>query len=218
MEISRILSALKEGFFPKGITCNVCGKELSEQEKERSLCRKCAEGLVEIKNNPVLYGDTEVMSAFSYSGTARKYILFYKDTAKPYIAEYMARGMFERFAQAFLDVTEICYVPSSPSAIKRRGYDGMKYVAEELCRLTGKCLSQKLFRKDGADQTKVSYEERGNNVRDKFLSKGGFCGKVALIDDVVTSGATISECAKVISAHGADEVICVTYARAENKI
>lgn len=215
MGIKRKLSdIIREIFFPEGITCNVCGKELDKEQKEYSLCDECNKGLVKIKDSVVIRGGHETISAFRYEKTARKYVLFYKDSGKPYIADYIGKYLAEKYAESNIKADEVCFVPSSPSAIKRRGYDGMKYVAAKFSEITGVKLNENLFRKDGIDQTKVSNEKRFENVKDKFMSKGGFSGTVVILDDVVTSGATLGECADVILSHGADKVVCLTFASA----
>lgn len=215
MGIKRKLSdIIREIFFPEGITCNVCGKELDKEQKEYSLCDECGKGLVKVKNSFVIRSGHEIISVFRYEKTARNYVLFYKDSGKPYIANYIGKYLAEKYAESDIKADEVCFVPSSPSAIKRRGYDGMKYVATKFSEITGVKLNENLFRKDGIDQTKVANEKRFENVKDKFMSKGGFSGTVVILDDVVTSGATLSECADVVLSHGADKVVCLTFASA----
>lgn len=212
MEINKFLAALKDAFFPVGITCNACGAELSEGEREFSLCRSCEGKLV--KTEPAKFGEITVYSRFHYESVARKYVLDYKDSDKPYIARYMAKYLYEAYADYGLDADAVCYVPSSPAALRRRGYDAMEIVAEEFSTLSGIETGSRLFRKDGIDQTKLKSEERAENVKGKFLSRGGFSGTVLLLDDVVTTGATLKECSDVILRHGADKVICLTFAKA----
>ncbi len=215
MGIKRKLSdVIREIFFPEGITCNVCGKELDTEQKEYSLCDDCKTGLVKMENDSVACDGYVVISVFRYEGTARKYVLLYKDSGKPYIADYIGKYLAEKYAERDIKADEVCYVPSSPSAIKRRGYDGMKYVATKFSEITGVKLNENLFRKDGIDQTKVANEKRYRNVKDKFMSKGGFSGTVVVLDDVITSGATLDECADVILSHGAEKVVCLTFASA----
>lgn len=215
MGIKRKLSdVIREIFFPEGITCNVCGKELDKEQKEYSVCDECKRGLVELKNDFTACDEYEIISVFRYEDVARKYVLFYKDTAKPYIANYIGKYLADKYAASDIKADEVCYVPSAPSAIKRRGYDGMKYVATKFSELTGIKLNENLFRKDGIDQTKVANEKRFENVKDKFMSRGGFSGTVIILDDVVTSGATLCECAGVVLSHGADKVVCLTFASA----
>ena len=212
MKLNNILDAI----FPKGLTCNGCGKELNEDESYFSLCKNCEKLLYRVKS-PVDIDGAEVHSVFEYDNLVRKFVLDYKDSDKPYLCEYMAKYLYVYCLEKGLDFDAVCYVPSSPSAIKRRGYDGMEIVAEEFALLTGKDLKKSLFRRDGADQTKVEHDKRAANVKDKFLSRSGYDGTILLLDDVVTTGATVRECAKVILSHGADKVIVLTFAAARVK-
>ena len=212
MKIASFLDAL----FPKGITCNGCGKELDKKDEYFSLCPDCAKNMYRVQS-PVKIDELVVHSVFDYEGLVRKYVLDYKDSDKPYLCEFMAKYMYAYCQERGLTADTICYVPSSPAAIKRRGYDGMEIIAEELSRLTGIKLDKSLFRRDGLDQTKVAHEKRMQNVHNKFLSRSGFSGTVLLIDDVVTTGATVNECAEVIKSHGADDVIVLSFAAARSK-
>lgn len=212
MKMNGILDAI----FPKGLTCNGCGKELDEDERYYSLCKKCAQSLCRVKS-PVKIDGFEVHSVFGYDTLARKFVLDYKDSDEPYLCEYIAKYLYAYCLEKELDFDAVCYVPSSASALKRRGYDGMEIVAEEFARLASKELDRSLFRRDGIDQTKVAHELRADNVKDKFLSRAGFSGTVLLLDDVVTTGATLKECADVVIGHGADKVIALTFAAARVK-
>lgn len=210
MKIDKILDLL----YPKGLTCNVCGKELNDSEREFSICKKCEGSAKIIRANPVCYGKIPIYSHFQYDAWVRKYILWYKDSNKPFIAEYMAKYLFIIYKNNGVKANGVCFVPSSPKAIKRRGYDGMKLVAEEFCRLCGLPLYDTLFRRDGADQTKIDLKDRKKNVENKFLSRSGFTGDIILLDDVATTGSTLEACAETVMSHGARSVIALTFARA----
>lgn len=218
MGLKNLLKSLKpyifEFLYPKGITCNFCGKELDEKDKYFSICESCDKLLVSVNENPVDYGDISVFSCFYYGELSRKIILQYKESDKPYLCEYIAKYIYEFYKFSDIEADCVCYVPTSPRNIKRRGYDGMKIIAEEFSRLSDIPLNDCLFRKDGCDQTEVAHEERAKNVKDKFLSRKGFDGTVLLLDDVVTTGATLTSCAKTILSHGAEKVVSFTFARA----
>lgn len=218
MGLKNLLKSLKpyifEFLYPKGITCNYCGKELDKKDKYFSICDSCSVLLINVTENPVDYGDISVFSCFYYCELSRKIILQYKESDKPYLCEYIAKYLYELYYVADINADCVCYVPTSPRNIKRRGYDGMKIIAEEFCKLADIPLNDCLFRKDGCDQTEVEHEERAKNVENKFLSRKGIDGTVLLLDDVVTTGATLTACAKTILSHGAKKVIALTFARA----
>ncbi len=204
---------IKDIFYPDGITCNACGKELDDTERYFSLCAHCSMQLGHIEKEEYFDG-RPVHSVFHYEGIAKRYVLHYKDADEPYLAEYIAKHLFDYYSKQNLKADCVTYVPTAPKSIKRRGYDGMKLVAEAFSRLSNLPLKDILFRKDGMDQTlTTSAEGRRDNVRDKFLCRAGFCGTVLLLDDLVTSGATLNSCAEVVGSHGAERVVCLTFAR-----
>ena len=76
MGIKRKLSdIIREIFFPEGITCNVCGKELDKEQKEYSLCDECNGGLIGVKDGSVVRGEREIISVFRYDGEEIRFVL-----------------------------------------------------------------------------------------------------------------------------------------------
>lgn len=217
MKIKKITEKALDLLYPKGLTCNGCGRELNDEEREYSICVDCAKNFNAVWELPVIFGDVSVYSTFLYDGLVRKYVLDYKDSNKPFLAEYMAKYLYDTYLKQNLLADKICYVPSSESARRRRGYDGMKYVAEEFSKISGLPLEHILFRREGDDQTKVAMENRRANVKNKFLCRSGINGNVLLLDDVATSGATVAECALTLKNHGADSVTVLTFAMARHK-
>ena len=219
------LRTLLELFYPKGLTCNGCRKELSDDERRYSLCKKCAEKLFD-ENGAYFgeryvrelsvenYGTIKARGCFRYEGISRDYVIDYKDADKTYLCHYMALHLTELYQRLETTADLVAYVPTSRANLRRRGYDGMRYVAESFCKNTGLPLSDHLFRLDGVDQSKVDTARRGENVKNKFLSRGGFSGTVLLLDDVVTTGATVEECAKALLSHGAQSVFVLSFAMA----
>jgi ComF family protein len=116
---------------------------------------------------------------------------------------------------------ELCFthVPRSKTGIAKDGFDQAKMLAMALSKRTKLPHETFLLRKKGGKPQKtLSFDERAQNVCGAFRLKRGadLCGKtVILVDDVVTTGATASECAKLLYDGGAAEVICLCIAKAE---
>ena len=75
-------------------------------------------------------------------------------------------------------------------------------------------LTQK---EEAKSQHTLSYKERLKNVKGIYRS-GGIpieCQRVLLVDDIMTSGATLNECAKMIRLEGVTKIYCVTAAKSE---
>lgn len=114
----------------------------------------------------------------------------------------------------------ITWVPLSPERLRQRGYDQAMLLAESaalelgdvavetLCKVRDPQAQSGLGKDDGARRANVlgAYQ-----AVDPELVAGR---RVLLIDDIVTTGSTISECARMLRTAGAEDVVCATLARA----
>jgi len=84
--------------------------------------------------------------------------------------------------------------------------------------LTGKPYFTAIRRiRNTPSQTKLNAVERKENMRGAFEPAQAVHGRVLLVDDVLTTGATVAECANVLKAAGAQSVTVLTFARAGEK-
>ncbi|PWL78252.1 MAG: hypothetical protein DBY20_08000 [Coriobacteriia bacterium] len=115
----------------------------------------------------------------------------------------------------------LVYVPASPEALLRRGFDHMERVAEIVARRTGMALVHALASCKGArDQRELGRGERLANRSGSFSLAAGAISdagapprRIVLIDDVFTTGATLSAAAHVLLDGGAHEIRTVTCCR-----
>lgn len=106
-------------------------------------------------------------------------------------------------------------VPSSEHRILERGFDHVERLAELLLDTAPDSrLHQPLKRKRQAlsNADLENEDARRGNVQNAFTASGPIPERVLLVDDVVTSGATASECAKLLKKHGAKQVHLFTWA------
>ena len=98
--------------------------------------------------------------------------------------------------------------------LKQRGYDQSVLLAKEVSKLTGiPCRTDILEKtKHNRTQHNLSAKEREANVRGAYRAEGAARLRILLLDDIVTTGATAVECAKVLYRNGADYVGCVSCA------
>jgi len=113
------------------------------------------------------------------------------------------------------DFDYIMPVPLHLSRKRERGYNQSRILAEEISKTVSVPLLEKVLirKKKTKDQTHLSPEERERNVRGAFVARADSTlrgKKVILVDDVMTTGATLKECARVLKQAGAREVIGVT--------
>jgi len=108
-------------------------------------------------------------------------------------------------------------VPLHSRRLRSRGYNQSALLARELGKLTGLALDERLvFRtRDTPPQVRApSREQRRSNVEDSFQCSAGLSGEaVILVDDVATTGSTLSACAATLKDAGASSVWRLTVAR-----
>ncbi len=135
----------------------------------------------------------------------------------PHLAEPLGQLMIQRWRQCEIKVDLVTSVPMSSKQLRVRGYNQAELMAKVVARCLGlpyKTLLMK--RKETREQSKLKREERLTNVIGVFEPCGNedLGGKaVLLVDDVLTTGATASECAKVLLSAGASAVYVLTLAR-----
>lgn len=158
-----------------------------------------------------------------YDGSVRESLLRYKfhgerGSAEAY-GEILARSVAEQLGGGFDVVT---YVPVSKKRLCERGYDQVLLLAKEVCRrwdAEPETFLEKV--RDNPAQSSLSTpEERRANVlgvyeaRQTDKIKGA---RILLLDDILTTGATLRECVRVLREAGAQNVLCATISASDEK-
>ena len=160
------------------------------------------------------------VSAFAYTGAPRNLLLRYKQRNRPQLSEFMSRRMYFHIkARLGTDFSCITYVPQTRQSSFKRGYYPSKNLAEAIAeRLKIPCRGV-LRRIGGTQQKYLSSEERWANAKKNYtlLPKAAISGRVLLIDDLFTTGATLNACTELLRSAGAEEVVCATFANAVKK-
>ncbi len=108
-------------------------------------------------------------------------------------------------------------VPLHPIRQKERGYNQSRFISKGIIRIHGGNLLELALirRKNTVSQTNLDRQERQKNVHQAFHIRDGVevSGKtIVLVDDVITTGATINECARVLKENGVEKVIALAVA------
>ena len=194
--------------------CAFCGKP-----DARGVCQACAAKLPREKAplHKGAFGKCAV--PLRYDGIVRTAMLRFKFHG----ARFAARGfglLLARCAAEELggEFDCVCWVPVSRQRLRRRGYDQSYLLAREAARLWGtKPLRLLAKRRDTPPQSGMAAPERRANVLGayKALAPERLRGaRVLLIDDILTTGATLSECVRTLAAAGTKSVVCACLASA----
>lgn len=130
------------------------------------------------------------------------------------VAGWLGIKLAERLAA---DKRLIIPLPLHPDRVRERGFNQ----SAEIARVVGNCLnlpvdrSSVLRNRATLPQADLPFKERHKNVRGAFECRVDMSGKnILLIDDVMTTGATLNECARVLKLHGAADISVAVAARA----
>ncbi|MGQ9706069.1 MAG: ComF family protein [bacterium] len=107
-------------------------------------------------------------------------------------------------------------IPLHPSRFRERGFNQSEVIANVLSEITS-CEVKRVLKRVKATKPMIelSPKERELNVKDAFCFKGSYLLKKAvIIDDVLTTGSTIYECARVLKKKGCNDISVFTISRA----
>jgi ComF family protein len=117
------------------------------------------------------------------------------------LGRVLARGLAHGWR-----VDHVVPVALAPGRARERGHDQADVLARSCAALSGVPLRRAVRRlRETRSQVGLGRDDRRRNVRDAFAAER-IDGAVALVDDVVTTGATLAECARTLRRAGAREV------------
>jgi ComF family protein len=170
------------------------------------LCRRCRFALV--TSPPVLTG-SGVLAATEFSGLARDLVVGLKFRNRRHLARHLAEQLSRRLDPTSIDV--ITWAPTSRSRARRRGYDQAELLARALAARWRKPCRRMLYRTHGAAQTGRSRASRLHGPQ--FSARRvRHPPRVLVIDDVVTTGATLHAARTALLAAGARSVVLASVA------
>ncbi len=192
--------------------CTRCGIPFPDIHGEDHLCGECISAK-QFFSTARAFG--------RYEGTLLTAIHRFKYGGKISVGTALGRMMAHRkySGLVFEDFSLVIPVPLHVKRLRERGFNQSVILAREIAQtydipLNFVSLERKIETKQ---QTALKKSERPKNVRGAFIVRtpGTIEGKkILLIDDVLTTGSTLRECARVLIRNGAKEVAALTLARA----
>jgi ComF family protein len=209
-------------------SCLECGKE-----NDRLACVSCSMALPHVPSR--CYRCHAVTRDYAVCGHCRRttplsnaYVaMHYEGLAK----ELLHHTKYERARSGVSEIADLMTpllsllpedailvpVPTATSRVRQRGYDQADLLAAELARRSGRPVVRALARLGQAHQVGASRTERINHLRDAFrvTGKQGIAGKHCIVvDDVLTTGATIETAARLLRKSGAKRVDTCVFCQA----
>lgn len=199
-------------------TCEVCGRPVDREG--RYICSECLNRIPFIRPGDGVYEIEDAASAVRFECETRRMILDYKFNRhlwlKADFADWMEAAACARFDLAAVDVV----LPMPTTAYNRldHGYNQCDFLAEDLARRIDRRSSRRVLARKGhpARQSGLDEEARRENVKGTFAVRRPELVRgrtVLLVDDIMTTGATLAECGRELKASGAARVWSVTLAR-----
>lgn len=225
---SKIFDEIIQTLYPDDIKCIVCGNEIFPNrycicadcsiESNVNYCIRCGRHKVGTGDycsdcsEFSVYFD-EARSPANYEGEARKLVQRFKYGNAPYLAKPMSEYMLDTLLLSDWDIDCITFVPIHKKRRKQRGYNQAELLALSLAeRVDIPCIPLLEKTESTVNQARLNKAERMKNLHGTFAAAGKPPDHVLLVDDVMTTGSTASECSKVLKRAGAKVVYLLTFA------
>jgi predicted amidophosphoribosyltransferase len=151
-------------------------------------------------------------AALAYDDRLRPVVVAWKERGLRRLAGWAAAVVRDLVARP--DAACVVFVPGDPDRRLKRGHHAAERLACELAGVWDLPVRPLLTRARGSPRQRgLTQHERRRNVAGAFLAHGRVPTRVALVDDVYTTGATVNAAASALRRGGAGKVEIVTFAR-----
>lgn len=202
-----LLKGLIGIIYPREPFCILCRKN----ETDNVVCSTCMDKIQKCSKDDIAYG--------YYKGELKMMIFKFKYEKDFNVAEILVEFLLQKINIDRYQGFYITYIPITKESYKKREFNQCEYIAKELERQTGnKVINCLETVRRTRIQKELSKEERIKNMKEVFVVKNinlVYKQKIILIDDVMTTGATINDAKRAIIEAGALEVKQLVLARAE---
>jgi len=175
------------------------------------VCERCAAGLRAPPPAAPPKGVDAWFAPFAYDGVARELVARIKYRGAHAVTAWLAAQMAPSVPDRGRGCITVTWAPTTPARRRERGFDHAELLARAVGRVAGLPVRRMLTRAPGPPQTGLAAAAR--RVGPRFTSRANVATNVVLVDDVATTGATLSAAATALRQRGTDRIVAVTAAR-----
>jgi ComF family protein len=192
---------------------NISSENISANniQKPELLCTNC------IQNPPIYYLQRSV---FNYNENSNFIITKFKYSDNTHAAPYLAKQLHNISKNFIGEIDVITSVPIHYKKLLKRKYNQSAILANSYAKITKKPVDNFILKrtKNNKPQAGLHRDERLKNVKGSFDVNKKLLLKIKrknilIIDDVITTGATIAECCKVLNKNGANKIYVLAVGR-----
>jgi competence protein ComFC len=210
---NRIIRSLWDGIveviYPRENYCIIC-----KEDDRFGICEYCKKSIMTID---ISYQD-KIISYGYYGGVLKELILRFKYknnfTAGDILAEFLEECIIKNFKYEEYIIT---YIPLSKKSKKARGFNQCEYIAKKIAiDLRIEVLEILIKVKETKEQKTLKKDERCENIKNAFKLKDGIKLNnlnIILIDDVITTGATLNEAYRLLKKFKVKDIKLLTLAK-----
>lgn len=211
----RVLTALLDLVLPR--TCSGC------DSPGAALCQGCRSVLAApprgaVRPTPCPPGLPPVAAHAAYDGPVQRLLLAHKERGQLGLTRPLGLALAGAVRALGDGTVVLCPVPSSPRAVRQRGHDHAMRLARTAAAALGVPAARLLFpARAVADQSGLTTGQRAQNLAGALRGAGVPGLPVVVVDDVMTTGATLVEAARALRAHGHPVVGAAVVAATERR-
>ena len=189
--------------------CSICGVPFPVALEDEHICYICAE------NKPIY---TMARAVVRFNDTTAQLIHNFKYYDRMDYAVLMASLMCKYHDAQLYNAQVITAVPMHPKRLRERQYNQSGLLAKHIAGIIGVRFVPDLLikTKHTPSQSGLTAEARKENIKDTFIMNPKFKlrnQRIIMVDDVITTGATMNECARVLASNGNNQAIALAFAR-----
>ncbi len=199
--------------------CLIC----SCSKTDNLLCKTCAKDVNYLSFFPhKIYNSCEIHSACLYENVIKKLICLLKFSHKKKVSVILAQILHNYYKNLNINKDFVVIYPDSYMFKNlTRGYEHMYLIAKEFCLLSKLKLLKHAIKKVKITLPQYKAKNRKDNIKDSFKLNKKYIdtlknSPVLILDDIITSGATVEEIINLLQKEGINDITVLTVSKAKN--